>query len=349
MKRLAWWVPVFATSLVACEAENTSGSCAEGSEGCECYANRTCDSGLICSGSDICVEDEESSGGSGDSGGSGGSGDSGGTDGGSSGSGGSGSGGSATNDSGGAASADSDGANGSGGASSTTVDGTGGATSTGGSNGGMGGSAGGETVTESTYTSTSGGGTTGETRTAIAPVEGWVDASTNDVGIQGGWYTFADDVSTIVPGAEPFFEGAGTAICVSGTVLPHENMDLSWGVAVGMDLFAVDEVAHPYDASAYGVLGLQFTVSGSLPSRLQINTTSPEGGTYCRRYESIAGSRETLSVYFSSMEEDCWDTGAAGLPPDPTQLQGFHIQVISSASETVSFDFCVEDVSAILE
>lgn len=359
MKRLAWWVPVLAAGVLACEAKDTGESCADGAEGCECYPNQSCDAGLICSGSDICVEDEagsggsDGSGGSGDSGGSGGSGDSGGSssDGGSSGSGGSGSGGSATNDSGGASSTNASETTDSGGASSTTDDGAGGATSTSGANGGMGGSSGGETTTENTIssTSTSGGGTSGETRTAITPIDGWVDGSTNDVGIQGGWYTFADDISTIVPGAEPYFDGAGSAICVSGTVLPHENLDLSWGVAVGMDLYAVDDVANPYDATAYGVAGIQFTVSGSLPPRLQINTTSPADGTYCRRYESIASSQETLSVYFSSLEEDCWDASAAGLPPDTTQLEGFHIQVISSANESVSFDFCVEDVSAILE
>lgn len=346
--------------MLACKAEDTGSNCAAGSETCECYANRSCDTGLICSGSGICVEDEEGSGGSGDSGGSGGSGgsgdsggsggsgDSGGSSsaGGSSGAGGSASGGSATNDSGGASST-TDAATDSGGSSSTSDGGAGGATSTSGANGGMGGASG-ATTTEATATTTSGGGTSGETRTAITPIDGWVDGSTNDVGIQGGWYTFADDISTIVPGTEPYFEGAGSALCVSGTVLPHENLDLSWGVAVGMDLYAVDEVANPYDAAANGVAGFQFTVSGTLPPRLQVNVTSPADGTYCRRYESIASSQETLSVYFSSMEENCWEVGAENAAPDPTQLEGFHIQVISSATESVSFDFCVEDISALL-
>lgn len=233
-----------------------------------------------------------------------------------------------------------------GGPSAGTTGGAGGVAGSGGASSSSGG-----TTTQNAATVTTGGsgGTSGETRTALVPVDGWVDLSTNDVGIQGGWYTFADDISTVIPAAEPFFEGTGSAICISGIALPHENQDLSWGVAVGMDLNAFDDQVFAYDALLHGVAGIQFTVTGSLPPRLQVNTTSLEGLTYCRRYESITRSQETLSVYFEQMERDCWEVDVSAPSPDASTLATFSIQVISSATESVPFDFCVEDIAAILE
>lgn len=336
-KRLVWLVPALAASVLACESDGDGERCERGTAGCECFPNRSCATGLICSGSDLCVDDTGGSGGAGNSadGGSAGSGDSGGS-----------------GESGGKSSTGAAGANGGSGPSSGTDGGSGGMAGaggvSGGSSGGTAGSSGG-TATENTVTTGGSGATSGDIRTAITPVDGWVDASTNDVGIQGGWYTFADDISTVIPATEPFFEGAGSAICISGTALPHENQDLSWGVAVGMDLNAFDDRVFAYDALLYGVTGIQFTVTGSLPPRLQINTTSLEGLTYCRRYESITGSQETLSVYFDQMERDCWELDAANPAPDASALATFTIQVISSANEPVPFDFCVEDVAALLE
>lgn len=344
----------------ACNSKDSGGSCAEGAEGCECYPNGSCDSGLICSNSDLCVEDDDGndsggsgnddaggSGGSGGSSGSGGSGDSGGTDGGSSGDGGSGTsdngGASSTGDNGGASSTSD------GGSTSSTNGGSGSASS--GGAGGAGASGGASSDTTSTETSTSGGtgGTTGETRTDLIPVDGWVDGSTNDVGIQGSWYTFGDGVSTVDPANEPFFDGAGSQICISGSIPPHENQDLTWGVAVAMDLNNADAVSSAYDAPAHGVVGMQFTVAGTLPPRLQITVPTIDDSTYCKRYESIAGSRTTLGTYFAELEQDCWEIDVSNPAPNPTQLRSFQIGVISSANDTVTFDFCVESVSAILE
>ena len=365
MKRIAWLVPALAASALACEAESTGGSCEPGHELCECYPNRTCDSGLICSGSDICVEDDEDAGGSGDNGGSGGAGGAGGTSdaggaGGTSDAGGSegtgdaggsegtgdadGAGGSsaiggssgATNDAGGASSTDS--GTDSGGASSTDA-GTGGSTTT-----ASGGSA---TTTESTTTGGSGG--TGGVRTEIVPVDGWVDASTNDVGIQGSWYTYSDGEATIVPAAAPFFAGAGSQICISGSTVLDDTGEY-WGAAVGMDFNVVDEVTYAYDATAHGVAGVKFTLTGTLPPGLQVNytmTTSASGDTYCARYYGITSGSLTLSVAFDDVQYLCWYP--LSNPVDPTVLKAISIQVTSTSSETVPFDFCVEDVSAIVE
>jgi len=387
-KRSAWLLVAFAASGLACGSTDAGGDCAPGSEVCECYANRTCDAGLICSGSDICVEDDAGSGGTDDSdnggsGGSGGSSDaggSGGSDGGSSNVGGtgasgdsggsdtSGSGGSsgdsgdsggASSDAGGASTTGEDSTNSAGGATSGTDGGAGGTAGVGGNSGGMGGStatasggAGGTTSTTTTSSSTtSGGGTTGETRTALVPVDGWVDGSTNDVGIQGSWYTYSDEGATVVPADEPFFDGAGSEICISGTTVPDEYSGVYWGVAVGMDFNVVDETTYAYDATSHGVVGIRLTLTGSLPPGIQLNlteTTSVEGDVFCTRYLGITESSRTLSLYFDEAQFICWYDATFG-PIDETLLRAFSVQVMSEAYQSVPFDFCVENVSAILE
>jgi len=382
LERSAWVVVALAASLLACEGSDAGGDCAPGSEVCACYPNRTCDSGLICSGSDICVKDDDGSGGTdnSDAGGSSGSSDSGGSggsDGGSSNSGGSegsgasggsnasGSGGSsgdagnsseASNDAGGASTRGADSTNSAGGATSSSNGGAGGTAGTGGESGGAGGStsttsggAGGTTT--GTTTAGGSGGSTGETRTALVPVDGWVDGSTNDVGIQGSWYTYGDDLATVVPADEPFFDGMGSEICISGTTVPDEYSGVYWGVAVGMDFNVVDDTAYAYDATLNGVVGIRLTLTGSLPPGIQLNlteTTSVEGDTFCTRYTGITESSRTLSLYFDEAQFICW-YGATFGPIDETLLKTFSVQVLSAAYESIPFDFCVENVSAIVE
>ena len=43
------------------------------------------------------------------------------------------------------------------------------------------------------------------------------------------------------------------------------NKGLSWGVGLGMELNAEDDVSSAYDATAYGVVGIRFTLTGDLP------------------------------------------------------------------------------------
>lgn len=378
LERSAWLVVALAAGMLACEGSEANGDCAPGSEVCACYPNRTCDSGLICSGSDICVKDDDGSGGTdNDDGGSGGSSDnggSGGSDGGSSNSGGSGdsgaagdseasgSGGSSSNagnsgnttsDAGGASTTGENSANSAGGSTSGTNGGAGGTTGTGGASGGSTATASGgvSSTTDGTTTTGGSGGTIGETRADLVPVDGWVDGSTNDVGIQGSWYTYADDAATVVPADEPFFDGMGSEICISGTTVPDEYSGVYWGVAVGMDFNVVDETTYAYDAVANGVAGIRLTLTGSLPPGIQLNlteTTSVEGDVFCTRYTGITESSRTLSLYFDEAQFICW-YGATFGPIDETKLRAFSVQVMSEAYQSVPFDFCVEDVSAILE
>lgn len=128
----AWWQVVgvglcLGGVAFACGGSDADGSCETGSERCGCYANLTCDSGLMCL-SELCVDEDDASGGSGGSGGSG-----------SGGSGGSGSdSGGSSSDSGGSSS-DSGGSGSDSGGSSSDVGGTG-PTSAGGTGSSIGGS-----------------------------------------------------------------------------------------------------------------------------------------------------------------------------------------------------------------
>ncbi len=188
-----------------------------------------------------------------------------------------------------------------------------------------------------------------EPSAALVPVDGWVARETNTVGIEGAFYTYSDGVSAYEPDTSPFFEGAGPDICLAGSAPPHLNADASWGVAVGFDMNLVDEIASAYDATAYGVVGFSFTLRGDNPPRVQINVREYETApTFCRRYTDVSASVETFTVYFDQLDEDCWE-GINTAGPDPSNLLSFGIQAISAASDYVYFDFCVEDIRAIVE
>ena len=61
--------------------------------------------------------------------------------------------------------------------------------------------------------------------------------------------------------------------------------------------------------------------------------TAPEDPAYCRRYESIAASQQTLTTYFNETEFDCWEVEVTSPAPDPTELRAFQIAIISLAND----------------
>src|SRR5690606_15051278 len=123
-----------------------------------------------------------------------------------------------------------------------------------------------------------------------------------------------------------------------------------WGVAIGMDLnlqAPEDAAGEPYDATAHGVVGFRFTISGTLPNSVQVNFPEPNGDRYCQRFYGLGPNEETLSAYIADTDFECWL--GADLPPTDAIVQGFHVQVNPEASATVSFDFCLTDIQAIVQ
>jgi hypothetical protein len=141
-------------------------------------------------------------------------------------------------------------------------------------------------------------------------------------------------------------------LCMSGSVVSFdEGGSDAWGVGMGMALNETGQsgdAPNAYDATAFGVVGFRFVLRGTVPPVLQINFTTSDGGTYCDPLYDVAGSELSVAVYFSSTEFECWGS-FPGEPPDQTNLDALQIQVVFDDNETIDFDFCVEDLEAILE
>ena len=234
----------------------TSG-CSAGSEGCSCYGNDTCNSGLSCL-SHLCVNLPGSGGATGTGGAI--------STGGATGTGGAVSTGGATG-TGGAISTG--GATGTGGAVSTGgATGTGGAVSTGGATGTGGAvSTGGATGTGgavSTGGATGTGGAVSAGGTSGGPLQftgGYVASTTNSYGIQGAVYTFDDGAGSVIspdcttgaacfggtttPTSKFCVNGSDVAVALNTTMTDYDYATY-WGAAVGFDLELPDE-RHPTD------------------------------------------------------------------------------------------------------
>jgi len=233
-------------------------------------------------------------------------------------------------------------------------------TSTGGSTSSTGGSSGSTAATGGSTTggSTSSGGSTASGNSVpITPdPTGWVEGSTNVAGIQGAWYSYND--CTTSPGdctmnqipVEGSFDNVGGKMCTSGNtaaVADQMEFSLKWGAGIGLDLNnsgGADAMKMPYDASAHGVVGFSFTISGTDATGLRFNITSVAAGDNSHFVSAAMGEN---TVMFSDAMQGSWVTTKT--PLDTTQLLAIQFQIPSVLNQSVAFDFCVENLAALTQ
>ncbi len=185
-------------------------------------------------------------------------------------------------------------------------------------------------------------------RLELVSADGWVDGSTNDVGIQGDWHTYGDDVSTYAPRSEPFFEGG--SVCISGVVPPYAEEPDVWGAGLSLNINVAAPGQQPgaWDATVHDVRGFSFTLVGQNPPYVQVNypvVGQADGTVYCVEERAVEPDTHTFSIDFEQTRYNCWE-GEDGPHPDETKLRAFQVQVLPHDSEYVEFDFCLEDVAA---
>jgi len=320
----AWWTLLglgicVGGIAIACEGgdSDADGPCETGSERCECYANRTCDSGLTCL-SEICVDDDEAdNGGPGGSGGSSGGGESssGGTD--------SDSGGSAS-DSGGSTSDAGGSASDSGG---STSDAGGSASDSGGSAGADGSSSGGSGVGGDTTTSTSGAqGGAGGSGTGGSGAEGSGGTGGPVEGnlIQNGDFSDGDahwDLTLSV--GYPVVDSANGEYCVQNPEYTYATFTLGYP----LDLTEVFPIA---SGASYT---LSYRVKGYASYELKI-------GQAAEPYTALAAVSEDSSAASSYVTQTHTIEATLGDPE-----AGLAITVLLGTSQSICFD----DISLVEE
>jgi hypothetical protein len=188
---------------------------------------------------------------------------------------------------------------------------------------------------------------------------GWVAGATNGAGIQGSFYTVSDASGT-PPGATTitpttFDDVADTTICVSGMasqVPDATGYGQFWGGGVGFNLADPGNMTGPQPWNRGNVVGFSFNITGDdIPPAAQFRFKASffEGATvnpdYCVPI-AVAGPN---SFQLSQLVNECY-TGGAGTPPlAPTALlESLQWQVATVIGAPTPFDFCIENLTAIV-
>jgi len=224
---------------------------------------------------------------------------------------------------------------GAGGKGGAGAGGKGGSSGTGGSSahGGMSGSGGGG------ITCGPGLGLALTTEAGAVQGSGWIDGSTDCVGIQGAVYADSDQV-----GSYASVTASDGHICVSGLSekVASGRYDVYWGSRINIQLNNPgNDTAELYNASTYGVTGFAFTISGTLPPSI-IRPTLQANGTSVQYCESVCASGEQ-SLLITDAESSCYDP-VTHTTPDPTKLTLLQFYLPSNPTSTVEYDFCIDDL-----
>lgn len=190
----------------------------------------------------------------------------------------------------------------------------------------------------------------------LVPVAGWVAGTTNEAGIQGSFYSFSDATGT-PPGATTIalddFAASGDAICASGVAGQVIGMafDQYWGGGIALNLGDPGQMQAVQPWNRGSVSGFRYTLTGPMipPAgalRFTVNVTPTD--SYCQNLTATAGTAITTTLSSPQLIKACWEPGGAQLPTTAT-IQSIQWQVVTNATASVPFDFCIEDLAAVVQ
>jgi hypothetical protein len=192
----------------------------------------------------------------------------------------------------------------------------------------------------------------------LIPADGWLDAATNTLGMQGAVFSYGD--------AHSLLNGnfTGPNVCIWGEAA---QVDLNcipeppatdcygeyWGTAIGMNLNQpIDpvtamgvEVPLTYDASA--LAGFSFEVMGALiPTSIRFKVETPSGEFCTPATVPVLPGPNT--ILFSDLRQECWFIDGQPLgAADIAGLLKISWHVVTNEASPVPFDFCVSNISAV--
>ncbi len=189
--------------------------------------------------------------------------------------------------------------------------------------------------------------------------EGWIARCTNTANVQGAAYTYASPGSTILPAPlTGFVPGANGKLCISGSgaKVLDDNLDgvpeygKYFGAAMGIDLCATgaDEVppSSKFTLSncplGTNIKGVRFKITGtSFPAEVRVMFV--EAG---RTESSYVLANEGPNEALFSDGKVIFDPLAPGA--NVGKVDSIHFMVATNVTEAAPFDFCIEDLEAIL-
>lgn len=224
--------------------------------------------------------------------------------------------------------------------------------------------------------STGGTGSTGEGIAITPDATGWVQADTNEAGVQGAWYAYGDgtdgkggpgtcqakgmhkseECSSITTPAPGMFANQGGKMCTSGTVAKVINLngapDYSnvWGAGIGLDLAnsgGDTPVKSEFDAAAKGITGISFEIDKVPLPGLRVEFPSLEtdagtaGGDYWGADSSYTNSKVVVGVNVVP-----WTAvkGPTGHVFNPAKILSIQFHVPTNTSSSAPYEFCISNL-----
>ncbi len=236
--------------------------------------------------------------------------------------------------------------------------GNGGAPGTGGASAGSGGSAAGGAgggKVGGGGTSGSGSPDSGVTAGAcpgvpIMPdVHGFVAPGSNSVGIHGSWFEYSDcadlggkNCATVTTPPANSFPNTGGKMCTSGMTSSAAG---AWGAGIALELND-GPPQMPYDTTAHGVKGFCFVLSGSTIPSTTIRVAFPTQDNNDNAYFEAVSTLGPQTVLFSQTAQGSWVTQKTAF--EPTKVMLMQLQIPSSTTAPVPWNFCIEGLTAVM-
>lgn len=226
-------------------------------------------------------------------------------------------------------------------------------------------------------TSTTDGGSTTGGVTIVPAEDGWVDMTSNTLGIQGAWYAYGDaydeakcinngwtaDQCSRIDTPDPLgmsFPNTGGAMCTSGEVAQvltkegetdpdYSNM---WGAGIGLDLNNAGgegAVKMEWDATAAGVTGVAFDIDMVAPLRVEFPMTATEGHVDGSNYWGASSSWPNSPI-MAGHNELYWGAvhhpnDAVPLDPNNVKILGIQFHVPANTSSSTPYAFCISNLT----
>jgi hypothetical protein len=186
--------------------------------------------------------------------------------------------------------------------------------------------------------------TLGVGKVIIPDRTGWVGMETNEVGVQGQWYTLADDYSYIYPDPGPLSNDGSGELCADGWV---DWIGDNWGALVGFDLCQNSDTQgppgalHPIGSCPWNpnmvaeLTGISFTITSPYVTGMWV--VFAESGRTENAYVPI--TVDTGSWEYSARMAD-----AVGDPVNPEQVESIYFMIPASAGYR-DFSFCISGIT----
>lgn len=229
-----------------------------------------------------------------------------------------------------------------------------------------------------------GGGAGGPKLIALMPdATGYVDvAATVPTGIKGAWYAYGDgigsdgttmtgdcevkgghastDCSSITTPPFGVFMNMGGKMCTTGTVAKILNVtggttpdyNNIWGAGIGLDLNNgggdAGAVKLPFNATGAGVIGMAFDIDvvPAATMRIEFPTTATNAAFWdgTKQISPVAAGHN--EVLWTKVTGPFYDTAAP--PFDPSSIFSIQFHVLTSATSSGTYNFCISNLSAIM-